>query len=178
MFERHPNLKFVMTESGAEWLPPMLERLDATLETIRSTGATGELRFPPEAVLPRSASDYVAQNVWLGVSMPGPADLEARKVLGEGRWMWGSDYPHDEGTAPFSRQGLRAMMHDMDPGEVHKLVAVNAAELYGFDLDALAPLAAKIGPTVAEIREPLGDLPADANDALRKAAREPSAVSG
>ncbi len=176
VFERHPRLRFVMTESGAEWLPPLLARLDSTLATIRDTGATGELRFPPEAVLPRSASDYVRQNLWLGVSMPGPDDLEARRVLGEGRWMWGSDYPHDEGTAPFTREGLRVMMHDMDPADVHQLVAVNAAELYGFDIDALAPIAQHVGPTVAEIHRPLTELPEDANDALRKAARQPSAV--
>lgn len=148
----------------------LLERLDATLETIRATGATGELRFPPEAVLPRSATEYVQQNLWLGVSMPGPADLEAASVLGEDRWMWGSDYPHDEGTHPFTHESLRALFSGMDPAEVHRFVAANTAELYGFDLDALAPLAERIGPTVAEIAEPLGDLPEDANDALRRAA--------
>ena len=34
-----------------------------------------------------------------------------------------------------------------------KILAGNAAKLYDFDLDALAPLAAKIGPTVAEIAD-------------------------
>ena len=170
VFERHPRLKLVITESGAEWLPPLLERLDGILATVRDTGATGELRFPPEAVLPRSATDYVKQNVWMGVSMPGPDDLAARSVLGDNRWMWGSDYPHDEGTHPFTREGLRALFHSMDPAEVHRLVAANAAELYGFDLEALAPLADAIGPTVAELAEPLGPLPEDANDALHKAA--------
>ncbi len=169
VFERHPRLKFVITESGAEWLPPLLERLDAMLERIRATGATGELRFPPEAVLPLSATDYVARNVWLGVSMPGPGDLAARSVLGENRWMWGSDFPHDEGTAPFSREGLRALMHDLDAPEIHRLLAANAAELYGFDLAALAPLAAEFGPTVTDLAEPLADLPSDANEALLKA---------
>lgn len=170
VFERHPGLRLVLTESGAAWLPPLLEHLDATLATIRDTGATGELRFPKEAVLPRSATEYVQQNVWMGVSMPGPQDLAAASVLGDGRWMWGSDYPHDEGTHPFTRESLRALFCERDPAEVHRLVAANAAELYGFDLDALAPLARQIGPTVAEIAEPLEGLPADANDALRKAA--------
>ncbi len=170
VFERHPGLRLVLTESGAAWLPPLLENLDATLATIRDTGATGELRFPAEAVLPRSATEYVQQNVWMGVSMPGPDDLAAASVLGEARWMWGSDYPHDEGTHPFTRESLRALFSGYEPADVHRLVATNAAELYGFDLDALAPLATRIGPTVAEIAEPLADLPADANDALRKAA--------
>jgi len=49
-------------------------------------------------------------------------------------------------------------------------VAANAAALYGFDLDTLAPIAERVGPTVAEVASPLTELPADANDALRKAA--------
>ena len=38
----------------------------------------------------------------------------------------------------------------------------NAAEVYGFDLDALAPVAARVGPTVDEIAVPLDEIPADA----------------
>ena len=83
--------------------------------------------------------------------------------------MWGSDYPHDEGTHPFTVEGLRALFSDLDPARVHKLVAANAAALYGFDLDALAPIAERVGPTVAEVSTPLGELPAEANDALRRA---------
>ena len=36
-----------------------------------------------------------------------------------------------------------------------------AAAVYGFDLDALDPIAARVGPTVAEIAEPLLEFPAD-----------------
>jgi len=42
------------------------------------------------------------------------------------------------------------------------MVGGNAAGFYGFDLDALAPIAARVGPTVAEIATPLDELPADA----------------
>ena len=43
----------------------------------------------------------------------------------------------------------------VDPEEIQQMVAGNAAKVYGFDLDFLAPLAARIGPTKAEIAEPL-----------------------
>jgi len=170
VFERHPDLRFVITESGAEWIVPLVERLDGIIETIRATGATGELRFAEEAVLAHTATEYVRQNVWMGVSQPSPADLTALDVLGEDRFMWGSDYPHDEGTYPFTVEGLRALFAGMEPARIHQLVAANAAALYGFDLDALAPIAERVGPTVAQVATPLGELPADANDALRKAA--------
>jgi predicted TIM-barrel fold metal-dependent hydrolase len=170
VFERHPDLRFVITESGAEWIVPLVERLDGIIETIRATGATGELRFAEDAVLAHTATEYVQRNVWMGVSQPSPADLTALDVLGEDRFMWGSDYPHDEGTHPFTVEGLRALFAGMDPARIHQLVASNAAGLYGFDLDALAPIAERVGPTVAEVATPLDELPADANDALRKAA--------
>ena len=53
VFERFPRLKFVMTEAGCAWVPPLLERLDDTIRGIRDTGATGEIRYSDEHVLPQ-----------------------------------------------------------------------------------------------------------------------------
>ena len=49
--------------------PPLLERLDKVLARIRDTRATGEIRYGAEHVLPRSATEYFRQNVWMGVSV-------------------------------------------------------------------------------------------------------------
>jgi hypothetical protein len=84
--------------------------------------------------------------------------------------MWGSDYPHDEGTAPFTREHLRQLFHDTDESELRAILAGNAAKLYDFDLAALAPMAAQVGPTVEELRVPLTELPENPNEALLKAA--------
>ena len=48
------------------------------------------------------------------------------------------------------------------------MLGLTAARCYGFDLDALAPIAAKVGPTVAEIAQPLEALPEKPNEALLK----------
>jgi predicted TIM-barrel fold metal-dependent hydrolase len=159
VFERFPRLKFVMTEQGCAWVPPLLRHLDDMLESIRSTGATGEIRYGSQHVLPRSATDYFNQNVWMGVSQPRPVDVAARDEIGLDRFMWGSDYPHDEGTWPYTREHLRSRFSGVDPSIVRKLLSENAAALYGFDLDALAPLAAQVGPTVDEIATPIDDIP-------------------
>ena len=82
--------------------------------------------------------------------------------------MWGSDYPHDEGTAPFTREHLRQVMHDLPEADKRAILGENAAKLYGFDLDALAPLAAEHGPTVEELSQPLTELPEKPNSALRR----------
>lgn len=159
VFERHPNLRFVMTEIGCSWVPELLERLDSHLAAIRETGATGEIRYGAEHILPRSATEYFHQNVWMGVSFPKASDIEMRHEIGIDRWMWGSDYPHDEGTEPYSKEHLRSRFHDVPRDEVEKALSLNAAELYDFDLDALAPLAARFGPEVDEIARPIDEVP-------------------
>jgi predicted TIM-barrel fold metal-dependent hydrolase len=170
VFERFPKLKFVMTEMGCAWLPPMLRQFDSTLAQIRKTGRTGEMRYSDEHVLPLSATEYFRRNCWVGVSQPGPSDAAARYEIGLDRFMWGSDYPHDEGTFPFTREHLRQLFHDTDESEMRAILAGNAAELYDFDLARLAPMAAKVGPTVAELHEPLTALPENPNEALLKSA--------
>jgi predicted TIM-barrel fold metal-dependent hydrolase len=166
VFERFPRLKFVMTEMGCSWIPPLLDRMDSLLTQIRETGRTGEMRYGDEHKLPRNASDYFAQNCYVGVSQPGPDDAAALHAIGVDRFMWGSDYPHDEGTHPFTREHLRQRFWDTPEDVLRKILAGNAAELYGFDLDALAPLATRVGPTVEELREPLTALPENPNEAL------------
>jgi predicted TIM-barrel fold metal-dependent hydrolase len=158
VFERFPRLKFVMTEAGCAWVPPLLAQLDTTLEGIRA-GATGEIRYGADQALPRSATEYFRQNVWMGVSQPGDADVAARHQMGLDRFMWGSDYPHDEGTHPYTREHLRARFSDVDPAEVRMMLSENAAALYGFDLAALRPLADQIGPSVAEVQQPIDHVP-------------------
>jgi predicted TIM-barrel fold metal-dependent hydrolase len=167
VFERFPHLRFVMTEQGCSWLPATLAQLDMILKGVRDNGAIGELRFKPEHVLPRTATEYFQQNVWMGVSFPQRADIEAaRTTLGLDKVMWGSDYPHDEGTYPFTRESLRQLFSDWPEADLRRILAANAAGVYGFDLEALAPHAAEVGPTVAEIARPLTELPAEPNEAL------------
>jgi predicted TIM-barrel fold metal-dependent hydrolase len=170
VFERFPRLKFVMTEMGCAWLPGLIRNLDSLLARARA-GRQGELRFSEEHVLPKSATDYFRQNCWVGVSQPGPDDAGARTVLGLDRFMWGSDYPHDEGTYPYTREHLRQLFHDTGRDELQQILAGNAARLYDFDLAALAPYAKKAGPAVDELAQPLTELPDNPNEALLKSVR-------
>ena len=155
VFDRFPRLKFVITELGCAWIPDLLKRLDVTMDQIRGTGETGEIKYGDGLLPPRSATEYFHQNCYVGASMPGPADVAARHEIGLDRFMWGSDYPHDEGTHPYTREHLRRRFHDIDPAEVRMMLGENAAKLYDFDLTALAPLVAEVGPTVTEVATPV-----------------------
>ena len=88
-----------------------------------------------------------------------PVESALRHDVGVDRIMWGSDYPHSEGSYPYSREALRAAFADAPESEVRTMCADTAAAVYGFDLDQLDPIAARVGPTVAEIAEPLVDVP-------------------
>jgi predicted TIM-barrel fold metal-dependent hydrolase len=67
--------------------------------------------------------------------------------------MWGSDYPHLEGTWPNTMDALRKTFGDYPESEIQQLLGGNAAEVYGFDRELLDPIAAKIGPALSDITE-------------------------
>ena len=72
VFERFPRLKFVMTEAGLRvGAAAARPARHGSSEGIRDTGATGEIRYGDDQVLPRDATEYFHQNVWMGVSQPG-----------------------------------------------------------------------------------------------------------
>jgi predicted TIM-barrel fold metal-dependent hydrolase len=104
-------------------------------------------------------SEYFARNCWVGVSFPSPGEAAARHEIGVDRFLWGSDYPHDESTFPHTREGLRRAFAGTDPQELQQVLAGNAAAVYGFDLDALRPIAERVGPTVEELAEPFEGVP-------------------
>jgi predicted TIM-barrel fold metal-dependent hydrolase len=169
VFEKFPGLKYVLTELGGGWLKDFGKRLDGLIKNVKQ-GSQGELRFTEDMAPKRLASEYIYENVYLGVSMASKWDVENRDVVAEGHWMWGSDYPHDEGTHPFTREHLRLSMEGIPTEEKRKLLAGNCAELYDFDMKALDREAAKHGPLVSELDTPLKDIPPDANMALARAA--------
>jgi predicted TIM-barrel fold metal-dependent hydrolase len=161
-FHRFPRLKFVITEQGAAWIPPLLRQLDEYHAQMAS-GRIGELKYGPDDRLPLPPSAYFARNVWVGASFPSPSEAAARHEIGLDRFMWGSDYPHDEATYPYTRESLRRSFPGTEPAELRRILAGNAAEVYGFDLAYLDTLGAQHGPTHAELAVPLDSVPADSN---------------
>ena len=75
-----------------------------------------------------------------------------RHAIGVDRLMWGSDYPHLEGTWPNTMQSLSATFAKYPEDEIRAILGLNAVKVYGFDPDAMQAIADRIGPTVAAIR--------------------------
>src|SRR5262249_16238551 len=71
------------------------------------------------------------------------------------RIMWAGDFPHHEGVWPWTTKALRANFAGVPEDEVRRMLSLNAADCYGFDLEQLRLIADRVGPTVAEVAEPL-----------------------
>jgi hypothetical protein len=108
-------------------------------------------------------SEYWARQCHVGSSFIRRHEVQMRHAVGVDRIMWGSDFPHREGCWPFSAQHLRLAFADVPTDEVAAMVGGNAARVYGFDLDALAPVAARVGPGVDDVARPLDsrDIPTE-----------------
>lgn len=175
VMERHPGLQVVFTEQGTAWLPEQLATLDyyhrrmsAPPEPTGDGGApvSQEQIFGAEVMagLSLRPSEYFARQCHVGSSFVRPHEVAMRHAVGVDKIMWGSDFPHREGCWPYSHEHLRLAFAGVDPAEVAAMVGGNAARVYGFDLDALAPVAARIGPRVDEVAVPLppDEIPAEA----------------
>ena len=73
--------------------------------------------------------------------------------------MWGSDFPHEEGTYPHTREALAHTYAGIDPVEVERMVGGNAARVYGFDLAELRPVADRVGPSVDTVAAGIDTIP-------------------
>jgi predicted TIM-barrel fold metal-dependent hydrolase len=157
VLERFPQMQLVLTEQGTAWIPDELARLDYFFERMHSAAGSQEVEWGNAVVskLSLKPSEYWARQCHVGASFIRPAEVPLRSVVGVDRIMWGSDYPHRESSYPYSHEALRLSFAGVDAHEVQVMVGANAADVYGFDLDALAPIGARVGPTVAEIADPI-----------------------
>jgi predicted TIM-barrel fold metal-dependent hydrolase len=162
--DRHPDLTLVLTEQGSGWIPAALDSLDVTASRFaRPTSAISRFAGPAAGSLPLSPRQYWERQCYVGASFMRPVEVAGRDRIGVDRIMWGADYPHYEGTSPYTLEALRWTFHDVPPGEVARMLGGNAAGVYGFSLSELAPLVSRIGPTVASVASPLESVPEDAS---------------
>ena len=73
-------------------------------------------------------------------------EAELRHEIGLSTIMWGTDYPHPEGTWPITRKLMVDTFRGLPEADIEAMLGGNAAEFYGFDTAKLAPLVDRIGP--------------------------------
>jgi predicted TIM-barrel fold metal-dependent hydrolase len=164
VLERHPHLKVVLTEQGTSWIPRGIDTLDWFHRRMTHGGAAEAVFFGAVAKgMSLTPSEYFRRNFWVGASFLRPSESELRYEVGVDRIMWGADYPHSEGSYPYTTEALRAAFAPCPPAETRMMLETTAAGVYPFDLAMLRTIGAEVGPTVAELKVPLdpADYPAD-----------------
>jgi predicted TIM-barrel fold metal-dependent hydrolase len=153
VFDRHPDLKVVVTENGVQWLPSLVRDLESFFDTHGGAPVRSYLSMRP--------SEYVDRHVFLGGSLMRRAEAEMREEIGVDRLMWGADYPHLEGAAPVHRLVLRQVFGGMPEADLRRILGGNACRVFGFDGAKLQEVADRVGPTVADLstQAALDDIP-------------------
>ena len=156
VLERHPGLRVVLTEQGVAWIPRGLETLDWFHRRMTMQEAAEAKFFGAVAAgMSMTPTEYFHRNFWVGASFLRPSEAPLRHTVGVDRIMWGADYPHSEGSYPFTTEALRAAFGGVPVEETRKMVETNAAELFGFDLAALREVGDRVGPLVDEVARPI-----------------------
>jgi len=150
VFHRYPNLKFCTTESGCSWMPYLLWSWDrlwigqqAGFQKLASGAFADKVEMLP--------SQIVDRNCFTGLANVKRRELGMRYEIGIDNMLWGTDFPHPEGTWPQTRNALKSTFFDIPVAETRRMLGESTAEVFGFDVAALKPLAEKIGPTPTDL---------------------------
>lgn len=155
VFDRHPNLKLVMTEIRATWVP-------ATLAALEQAAAESKAKL---ALSPR---EYFERNCAVAPSSTHRSEVEMRHEIGVHKVLFGTDYPHHEGTWPNTREWIKVAFEGVPEDEARLILGENAISLYGLDRARLAAIADRIGPSPAEVLVDRHDVPQPLIDHFHK----------
>jgi predicted TIM-barrel fold metal-dependent hydrolase len=152
VLERHPELQVLVVEAGAGWLAPLMEAMD--FAWTPKTGHDRESELPvgiDEAgnevargfnfkqggwKYSMKPSDYARRQVKV-TFMDEPAPLRFLEVTGTEPLLWGSDFPHPEGTWPRSREVTDRLFAGVDQADKDAIVGGNLAGIFDLELPAV-----------------------------------------
>jgi predicted TIM-barrel fold metal-dependent hydrolase len=147
VFDRHPNLRLMMTEVRGDWLPAALDRLDAAFDEHRDA-------LPAS----RKPSEYWHSNCMAGLSFMHRSEIDRRHDIGVDTISFGRDYPHTEGTWPNTTPYLQALFEGVPEDEVRQMLGENLTRFLGLDRTKLAAINERIGLAPADVLVERADL--------------------
>lgn len=129
VFERYPNVHVIMTEGYASWLAFAIQFWDHHWDgrfmqqhPINLLTGPPALEAPPGHYLKRQAH---ATFMW------DPQAVALREFTGTDCLLWGNDYPHPEGSFPWSQEWVDKQFAGVPEDQIDAIVRRNAADLFG-----------------------------------------------
>nr|WP_157711458.1 MULTISPECIES: amidohydrolase family protein [unclassified Pseudomonas]MVV48812.1 amidohydrolase [Pseudomonas sp. PB120]NYU03341.1 amidohydrolase [Pseudomonas sp. SbOxS1] len=124
ILDRNPDAHILFVEAGAGWLLGLAERMDEVYEGHAPSIHPKLSRKPSQIVRDQVHCSF--QND-LGC-------LLTIKGLGIGNFLFATDYPHSEGTFPYSRElvaGMFEQVPELSEEDKAALLGLNAARMFG-----------------------------------------------
>ncbi len=118
--DRHPNLKVLVSEGGATWVPFLGDRMN---EGYRQHS----MRVRPQ--LSRLPKEILYSQVYASFQHDESA-VAAVTAMGYQNVMWGSDYPHMEGTFGHTQKTLHELFDGVDDATRYRITQGAFLELF------------------------------------------------
>jgi predicted TIM-barrel fold metal-dependent hydrolase len=142
LLDEFPKLQFIFTEAGTSFIKPLVQWLDRVLErppvdyddqeaplSNRPLTKVGERLRRARALFPahifleknrRPASDYFKNNLYFTIETEEPELAEAIKFLGAERFLFATDYPHDDPGGRMKFEDVRLLRDNPAISEENK----------------------------------------------------------
>ena len=121
VFERFPQLKLVVAEGDAGWVPHWMYRADHVAERMALSGSTS---------CPRPRASTCAANVRFTFQDDKTAYRDPRDGRQSDCLMWASDFPHTDSTYPHSQQTISSQTAHLTDAQRTKITRGNVLDTF------------------------------------------------
>jgi predicted TIM-barrel fold metal-dependent hydrolase len=111
ILDKRPSLKLLISEAGATWLPFIGDRLDEAMRQHAEFVRDDLSRMPSEVLREQVYASF----------QHDPTAVLTSSAMGYRNVMWGSDYPHIEGTFGHTQKTLHELFDDEDPAVSYRI---------------------------------------------------------
>ncbi len=125
VFDRFPELKVIVLESGGGWIGYWLDRIDAVY---------GHTFIGTRVPLERKPSDYFRERVWISCDPDERTIPALAERFGADRFLWASDFPHADHTPEYLADLEELVASFTDEDDRRAFLGDNARTL--FDIGA------------------------------------------
>jgi predicted TIM-barrel fold metal-dependent hydrolase len=122
MLDRFPELKIVSVESGAGWVPFILEALEYEMEE-NAPGLKTKLSLTPK--------EFFQRNIYATMWFERTDVAQVVAAVGEDNILFETDFPHPTCLFPNPLETASRNMSALTPAAQRKIMGGNAATLYG-----------------------------------------------
>jgi predicted TIM-barrel fold metal-dependent hydrolase len=126
----HPGLHFVFVETNAGWLSWAMCTVDYYYAAFQ------QYEGWVKPILREKPSDSMRRQIH-GTFQFDPVAVHNLALTGAAPLLWGSDFPHAEGTYPRSREVVYELFAQVPLEDAAQIVAGSAARLFRFDPNVL-----------------------------------------